>query len=439
MGAYLYICFRITKKLQNMATVTFFARTNTKKPNSRINIRIRLRHGENYYYAKTPYNIQVDHWNAKSQQIKHKSDATYKDEINSELPRLETMILNEYYKTYNKELISSHWLQELVDKQFEEEKFENTRLISLLDFMRDFISRSENRINEKTGEKINHRTIQKYKTLYKVLEDFKNRKNQSLDFNSINLDFYHDFLSYLMNELNFSTNTIGKYISTLKVFLNEAKEQGYDIKISKRFKAISEESENIYLNESELEKLYKYDFSNNNRLERIRDLFIVGSSTGLRFSDFTAIKPENVKDDLIEIKQYKTKEKVVIPCHWMVDAILKKYSGNLPINISNQKFNDYIKEACKIAGIDEMVSKSITKGGVNRSKNYKKWELVSSHTARRSFATNLYKSGFPTISLMAITGHKTEKAFLTYIRVTPEEHAKKLKEHWQQNTKLRVV
>lgn len=142
---------------------------------------------------------------------------------------------------------------------------------------------------------------------------------------------------------------------------------------------------------------------------------------------------------MIEIKQYKTKDKVVIPLHPMVGTILNKYHGNLPNNISNQKFNDYIKEACKIAGINESVSKSITKGGINRSKNYKKWELVSSHTARRSFATNLYKSGFPTISIMAITGHKTEKAFLTYIRVTPEEHARKLKEHWQQNTKLRVV
>jgi integrase len=65
--------------------------------------------------------------------------------------------------------------------------------------------------------------------------------------------------------------------------------------------------------------------------------------------------------------------------------------------------------------------------------------LVSSHTARRSFATNMYKSGFTSISIMTITGHKTEKAFLTYIRVTQEEHAKKLREHWQQGYKLRIA
>ena len=123
----------------------------------------------------------------------------------------------------------------------------------------------------------------------------------------------------------------------------------------------------------------------------------------------------------------------------MVDKILEKYNGELPVSISNQKFNQYIKEVCKHAGLNSMVSKSITKGGIPRSKNYKKWELVSSHTARRSFATNLYNSGFPTISIMAVTGHKTEKAFLLYIRVTPEEHAKKLREHWQKNARLRIA
>lgn len=193
-----------------MATVTFFTRTNTKKPNSRINIRIRLRHGENYYYAKTPYNVLVEHWNSKSQQIKHKSDAVYKDEINSELPKLETKILNEYHGIYNKDQVSSNWLQQLVDKYFIAENPESKKSLSLLDFIKDFISRSENRINEKTGEKINHRTIQKYKTLYRVLEDFKKINNQSLDFNSINFDFYQDFMSYMMNDLNLSTNTIGR-------------------------------------------------------------------------------------------------------------------------------------------------------------------------------------------------------------------------------------
>jgi len=77
-----------------------------------------------------------------------------------------------------------------------------------------------------------------------------------------------------------------------------------------------------------------------------------------------------------------------------------------------------------------MEMKSITKGGKRITEAHPKWELVTSHTARRSFATNLYKSGFPSISIMGITGHRTEKAFLKYIKVTPEEHAMLLQKHW---------
>ena len=86
-----------------------------------------------------------------------------------------------------------------------------------------------------------------------------------------------------------------------------------------------------------------------------------------------------------------------------------------------------------------IVLKSITKGGKRCTSIYEKWQLVSAHTARRSFATNLYKSGFPSISIMAITGHKTESSFLRYIKVSKEEHAKLLMLHWQKNGNLLKV
>jgi integrase len=112
----------------------------------------------------------------------------------------------------------------------------------------------------------------------------------------------------------------------------------------------------------------------------------------------------------------------------------------LPKALTNQKFNVYIKEVAKLAKIKDLTHKAITKGGTNVSKQFEKHELVTSHTARRSFATNLYKSGFPAISIMKITGHKTETAFLKYIKVTPEEHAKLLYMHWiKQDQHLQVV
>ena len=85
---------------------------------------------------------------------------------------------------------------------------------------------------------------------------------------------------------------------------------------------------------------------------------------------------------------------------------------------------------CQIVGINEPVHKGITKGGQKITKKYKKYELVTAHTGRRGFATNLYKQGFPALSIMQITGHKSEQSFLKYIKVTPREHAEKLKEFW---------
>ena len=110
----------------------------------------------------------------------------------------------------------------------------------------------------------------------------------------------------------------------------------------------------------------------------------------------------------------------------------------MPPAISNQKTNEYLKEIGEqIKSLKVVVSKTLTKGGLKVTTNYKKWELLTTHSGRRSFATNEYLNGTPSITIMAITGHKTEKAFLRYIKLTPNEHAKLLKLHWEKRDKKR--
>ena len=113
------------------------------------------------------------------------------------------------------------------------------------------------------------------------------------------------------------------------------------------FKNVSEESQAVALSEDELDTLASFDFSHSPRLERTRDLFLVGCWTGLRFSDFTRIREENIKDGMITIQQQKTNEFVTIPLHPVFLRIWEKYNGNLPGNISNQKFNDNLKDVGK--------------------------------------------------------------------------------------------
>ena len=134
-----------------------------------------------------------------------------------------------------------------------------------------------------------------------------------------------------------------------------------------------------------------------------------------------------------ELRQNKTGKKVVIPLHSTVKEILNKYNGKLPKPMTNQKFNVYLKQAAKKAEINEPCKKTVLEEGLRVEKTVKKHEIISSHTARRSFCTNAYKDDIPSLAIMAISGHKTERAFLKYIKTDAKEHAEIFYKKWQES------
>jgi len=431
-----------------MATAKFNLRQKANP--SAQTIFLIFRHQKEKLVYPTGYKVAPKYWSDEHQKVKNVTHVPNKDEINNFLNELRSEALAfaskliADKKPVTKDELKNH-LNHYTGKSGHNEH-------DLFGFIKSFIEQSATRVNPDTGTTISPRTIQKYNTTLSVLSSFAASYSKPLTFDTIDTDFYEDYVKWMQKKqtlLNdkekepYSTNTIGKNIQTLKVFLNAATEKGINTNKAfktRKFKTVREESDSIYLTEKDLSKIYNLDLSSNPRLERVRDLFIVGVWTGLRFSDFTEISPENIRGDFLHMEQFKTGGKVVIPIHQTVKEILKKYNNALPKSISNQKMNDYIKEVCELAGITEKVQKGITKGGKRVIKTFEKWDLVSTHTARRSFATNLYKSGFPTVSIMRITGHKTEKAFLKYIKVTPEEHAELLQLHWEKkNSPLKVV
>jgi integrase len=210
---------------------------------------------------------------------------------------------------------------------------------------------------------------------------------------------------------------------------------------SDRFTKPREDVDSIALSENDLKDILHFDLSATPHLDRVRDLFLVACHTGLRYSDFSKLTAENVRDGFIEIaRQQKTGKPVVIPVHPTVKAIIKKYGGDLPESVSNQKMNEYIKDACKqVDCMKEYTTKTATKGGVKVTHRYKKWQVTSTHTGRRTFATNAYRQGIPTITIMAVTGHKTEKAFLSYIKVSPREHAEIMAAHWAKRAQMKIA
>ncbi|PTT74108.1 tyrosine-type recombinase/integrase, partial [Chryseobacterium sp. HMWF001] len=194
-------------------------------------------------------------------------------------------------------------------------------------------------------------------------------------------------------------------------------------------------------------------------LDNARDLLIIGLNTGLRVSDFMRLDLSHIKDDTIRIKAQKTGKFAEIPINNQIAHTLEKRGGNLPKAISEQKFNEYIKEIGEAVGFTQKVrgakmecinKKEAETAGIEKvfrkvSGTFPKYELMTSHICRRSFATNLYGE-IPTPVIMSITGHATETQFLTYIKKTNAENAEVLRNFYKRSaekkgleTTLKVV
>ena len=191
--------------------------------------------------------------------------------------------------------------------------------------------------------------------------------------------------------------------------------------------------------------LWNRDLSKNELQERARDLFLIGAYTGLRVSDYNNLSSQHIKKvsgiDMLHVKTKKTGNVVAIPLHPIVRQILIKNDWNAPQRLADQQINDLIKEVGLDAGLDSIEYITQTKGGKQITVKKYKYELIKTHTSRRSFCTNTFLSGMNAIDIMAISGHKTERAFLTYIKVTPEQTAIRMAEHpfFKNSSHLKVV
>ncbi len=393
-----------------------------------IYLSLRFGRNEKLMYA-TPLRVEPMYWNEELGRVRNTRHCVNRDKVNRALVAIEGR-MNDIISSsaINGEPLTKESVKRGLDVHFGKAMQPNVNLHTYFEL---FIEQCKTRTNgRRGGQLISFRTCRKYARTYELLREYEQQQGAFLDFEDINQTFMEGFVAYLQS-LNQATNTIGTKIKCIKTLMRNAYEQGYTTNTRFQYiKGQAEESDNVALTEEELQLIVDLDLTDNQRLAKTRDVFLVGCWTGLRFGDVGRLRKEHIGDDgIITITQSKTDDPVCIPLHPLVKEILERYDYQLPI-ISNQKFNEYIKEVCLLAGIEKPFVKSITRGGVKQSTVYPKWQLVSSHTARRSFATNLYLAGFPSISIMSVTGHRTETAFLKYIKVSRAEHAKKLLEYW---------
>jgi integrase len=372
-------------------------------------------------YLKTGIRLKPKFWNSNKQEVKrsfqgHSDINTYFSKIRTEIQRL--------YSSYksNARTFDFYEFKKLVIKMLNPETEQSKKFFDVYDH---FLEMRKNELSKGS--------LTKFKTIRKHLENFQYNKKYNLSFDSINQDFFDRFTAYQMNDLNHTNNTIHKTNGIFKSFMNWATDRGFNKNLDyRKFKTKETETEIIYLTDEELNTLLDFDL-NNERLANLRDVFCFACFTGQRFSDVSRIRPEDIKNGFWHLRTKKTRDLIQIPLSRQAKEVLSKYFDSdlkLPV-ISNQKSNTYLKELCKKAGINDIVYKVRYRGAKRLEEAHPKYELITTHTARRTFVTLSLEKGMRPETVMKITGHKDYKTMKKYIKITEKVVKQELERAWR--------
>ena len=361
--------------------------------------------------------ITPKEWNFKNRMPNDLSGRTTRADnhrtINMQLNRYTDFyikIINRYI--HAEQEITVENIRNEFDKEFKKTKTGSRDFFAVYDkFMTE-------KINDKTDKANSTSTIKRYEYNKKLLQDFEESKDVKLNFNQIDKKFYNTFINYCTNTKNHSTNTLSRNIGLFKTFMNWAVLNRYTYKLDfQEFKNIKKEiTDEVALSKEQVVEIFNFDFSNNQRLERVRDLFVFGCFTGMRYSNYSKIKKNDIIDSHIKVRDVKDNRKQLnIPLNDYSSYLLKKYDYRLP-EISNQKFNEYIKEVIKIVGYTEDIKKTSKLGNEIVETVTPFYERISSHTARRSFITIMKTDKVPDKIIMGFTGHKSLEVFNQYYK-----------------------
>ncbi len=417
-----------------MATINFQLQSKSEPANIYIRLSIDRK---NVFRRKTGFIVNPNDWSKKTN-LPLQNDVDLKN-LKTDLTNLKAAIetnLNEANKK-NAE-INGDWLQSQIETfQGKVKTTDKDSLVNCIQGYVDFLPRKKQR-NGKRGVSVS--TIKKYKSLKVKIEGFEKFRKKKINVQDVGLKFIDELEKYFLDIDLLNGNTTGRYIKFVKtVCLWASSEIGLKPHSQlTKIKGYTDEAAKVFLTFDELEAIQSTIFERI-ALENAKDWLIIGCFIGQRVSDLLKLTSENITVrsglELIELTQQKTGKRVVIPLHPKVKAILDKRNGNFPYYLSDVKFNIHIKEVCKLAGIDDpteggkMVTDKNT--GLTRKQygKFPKYELISSHVCRRSYATNFYGE-IPTSWLISITAHSTERQFLEYVGKSEIDTAQQIADYY---------
>lgn len=405
----------------------------------------------------TPYFMESKIWerrNDRSYMRKYKSDPTVQkvlDIMEDIIEKCEAKLKLE--NVHDKEVIKRTILNciygqkdNTLHETNETAECSDANKVTLRIFTKKFLEEAKNgqRLTE-GGTVYTYGTLCSIKQSVDHLRKFEKSVNKEYDFNDINMAFYKDYVAFL-NQQNYALNTIGKNINWLKTLMNVALVEDFhhnQIFKDKRFKGARIDVDSIYLTKEDLDKIRAVNLNDKSYgYDLARDIFMIGVWTAQRVSDYNNINREDIQERTIKkivnkedpehpgqtisyvitkkilvlnITQRKTGTKVYIPCSTELRMILEKYDFNIP-RLSDQNVNDNMKKIAMWAGLDEPIRIDYVEGGHKKHVIKKKYELVHTHTARRTGATLMYLSGMNIMDIMKITGHSTPQTLKKYIK-----------------------
>lgn len=330
----------------------------------------------------------------------------------------------------NNEDISVKTFKERLDlKHKPKRENEYSDIITFIDYLELLISqRGKGKKLQPNGKLYSPANVRKLKTLLSSLQRYiKYSRKRDLKFEDINDAFYDSYKKFNFDIEKKRVSTFGGLIKDVKTVINEAISDGFVTGVEftkKNFISPQYESDSVALNIEQLDLINSVELSDPELL-KTRDIFLIGCYTALRYSDLKNLSISKIDENFIRVKQQKTDAYVSIPVIQKLNDILKKYNGTFPdLDVNLNTYNDRIRKIAELAKLIEITTINDTKGGKKKKVSKPLFELISSHTARRTYATMMFKLGIPTSLIMAVTGHITEKSFLKYVKATNEDKAR---------------
>ena len=405
------------------------AKFNLREPKSNkpTNIYLVCRIDRKQIRLSTGVKVYPEHWNVKKQEAYISCRLSELDNLNNTIVNTKIIEIKNRFLQYKRYLCdnpneignSVKILKKFIYKDTMEKEKQN---INAVHWLRNTLA---------LDRTIKDSTRADYVKQIKFFEAFLNEVGKyPISFSDINLPLIKDYESYLFNKevgkgKTTKTTTVGNKVEKIICILKRAEQQGMiDIHESKLDRQ-GDENE-IYLTEDEIDKIYALRLTG--REEEVRDLFVLQCWIGQRFSDTQAInegiikEAPNGKGKVIEIVQEKKTHRVSIPLLPVAIDILNKYKNGFPI-YTNQTVLNYLKNIGEKAGITRLHNVTEDRGGEVVTTQVKAYELIGTHTARRSFICNMLKHGYDSHIIMKITGHNDAKSFKKYVRLTSEDAA----------------